>query len=125
MKCIHYFASTYYSEMGQLRDSAKEARQEQKLRRLDKLKRRAAPKTTKLKQGLQKDTGTRDEDSETDSSGENISDTEEGSTASRAKKVSKRRRAKLPVDTDMYKIFDGSALMAIGEAQRTVHNPLY
>lgn len=117
LKCIHYFASTYYGEMGQLRDSPKEYRQEKKLRRLKKLERLAVHTAAKLRPGLRQNYVAQDEDNEAGSSEEEISGTDEESSAGKAKKVFKRRQAKPLVGTDMYKIFDGSALMTIGEVQ--------
>ncbi|EKM59897.1 uncharacterized protein PHACADRAFT_158312 [Phanerochaete carnosa HHB-10118-sp] len=120
LKCIHYFASTYYSEMGQLRDSSKEYRREKKLRRLKKLERLAARTAARLRPGLQQNHDAQDEDNEAGSSKDDISDTDEESSVGKVKKVSKRRQAKPLVGTDMYKIFDGSALMTIGEVQWTL-----
>lgn len=117
LKCIHYFASTYYSEMGQLRDSSKEYRREKKLRRLRKLERLAAHTAAKLRPSLQQNHVAQNENNEASSSEEESSGTDEKSNAGKAKKVSKRRQAKPLVGTDMYKIFDGSALMTIGEVQ--------
>lgn len=118
LKCIHYFASTYYSEMGQLRDSSKEYRKEKKLRRLKRLQKQADRKAAAA-QSDQKAGDGEDESSATSSSEEEETESEDESTTSKAptsKKGSRNvRRAKALAGADMYKIFDGSALMAIGK----------
>lgn len=115
LKCIHYFASTYYSEMGQLRDSSKEYRKEKKLRRLARLERQAALETDKFVDG---DLQSEEEESESSSSEEDESESDDKSIESKvvkSKRKSRNSRRSLPhVDVDMYKVFDGSALMAMG-----------
>ncbi|GJE87497.1 hypothetical protein PsYK624_035800 [Phanerochaete sordida] len=113
LKCIHYFASTYYSEMGQLRDVSKEYRQEKKQRRLKRLEDSSARRATKRRSVTQEREGPQGEDSEQGSSEEETSDDSEEATDG-PRKISKRRQARPLVGTDMYKLFDGSALMAIG-----------
>lgn len=111
LKCIHHFASTYYSEMGQLRDSSKEYRREKKLRRLKRLEQQAAKRASDSANcNLPDDEGTSETNSSKDSS-------EEESVAEKSGKLRKprnTRRHRPQVDRDMYKVFDGSALMAIG-----------
>lgn len=112
LKCIHYFASTYYSEMGQLRDASKEYRREKKLRRLKRQEQ--LRRTTKSRSASQLSDVLSDQDEERSSGESSDTDEESGVSVGKGKKVSKRRQAKPLVGTDMYKILDGSALMAIG-----------
>ncbi|OCH94504.1 hypothetical protein OBBRIDRAFT_823441 [Obba rivulosa] len=115
LKCIHYFASTYYTGTGQLYDATREVRREKKRRRLKKLQ--------ALVDESRQAARARDEATTTDldhaqSSGEDESESgeseeEEEGNKGKGKTVSSRTRA-APANTDMYKIFDGSALMVIG-----------
>lgn len=102
--------------MGQLRDSSKEYRREKKLRRLKRLERQAqsgAGKSVDDNQ-LNEDEG----DSERSSSEEDNSEGEEQINTGKAEKSRRKSRnthqSNPHVGTDMYKVFDGTALMAIG-----------
>ena len=113
MKYIHYFASTYYTELGQLRDSGREYRREKKLRRLQRLSKMAAQKAGKD----DKMDGEEEDSDEPDSSEAEGTDSDNESTVSKSRKAPRiARRTKQLAGTDMYKTFDGSALMAIGAA---------
>ncbi|OBZ70217.1 hypothetical protein A0H81_09557 [Grifola frondosa] len=115
LKCLHYFASSYYSATGQLVDAAREARHERKLRRLERRRRQ------RIDAGIQSlrsdeeehDSSTEEEDEQVQhEDDEEDNDDKEGT---RARKIGRRRRSKESLYLrDMYKSFDGSALMAIG-----------
>ena len=47
LKCLHYFASTYYTAMGQLYDVGREFRKERKMRRAGKLKKTASASSSR------------------------------------------------------------------------------
>jgi hypothetical protein len=112
LKSIHYFASTYYTELGQLRDCSREYRKGKKLKHLKKLSKIAVRRA----EGHAKTTG-EDEESE-ESSSEESTESEDDSNTSNAVKSTKglrnARRSQPLLGADMYKVFDGSALMAIG-----------
>jgi len=125
LKCIHYFASTYYTEMGQLRDSSREHRKEKKRRKLQKMKSVPWSKAA----DLQKEASTCDDSGDDTSSGSSSSSEEDEANSradgGKAKKPSRKghskrdgkqsvRRQTAYLNTDMYKVCDGSALMAIG-----------
>ena len=97
MKCIHYFASTYYSEMGQLRDCTREYRKEKKRKRLERLKAEETAARISFSR---------------ESSLDAISQHDGSQTAETTKEQS--RSTSTNTGVDMYKLFDGSALMAIG-----------
>lgn len=110
LKCIHYFASEYYAAHGQLSDLAKEARKEAKLNK---------------RQQLDGVVNERDDehDERVSTSREAGVENEEHVEEDTAKEVKPKRRggrkagkkwAEARLRRDMYKAFDGSALMAIG-----------
>ncbi|KAF8076864.1 hypothetical protein FPV67DRAFT_1715388 [Lyophyllum atratum] len=94
LKSIHYFASTYYHERGQLINLTKEYRQMRKQRRLLRLEQQEKVETAReTSEGYEKE-----EDS--------MKPVRRGG---RVKGAGKRTHPK-----DMYKVLDGSALVAIG-----------
>ena len=102
--------------MGQLQDSSRVYRQEKKRRRLAKA-RQASEETDAV--GEKSDTSTpnhvppqRDMVEETRGRGDFSKDQTKFIDRSRCESRSEKGRPRL--DTDMYKVFDGSALMAIG-----------
>lgn len=129
LKCIHYFASTYYSEMGQLRDSSRQYRKEKKQKRLKRLQATLPSQSEKHAGQAQSENWNQEDDSlssEEESKG-NERETGQTSKSTGCKRRRKRARAER-VQTghtaaDMYKVLDGSALMAIGTTHyvRGVH----
>ncbi|KAI0340823.1 hypothetical protein BDW22DRAFT_1333698 [Trametopsis cervina] len=125
LKCIHYFASTYYAEMGQLRDSSRDHRREKKRRKLERSEASSSTRVARPGKKINGVDGAYDEASSSsseDSENETLEAEEQ-----RAKRVSTdksgvgRRKRRIRTETahadvDMYKICDGSALMAIGNA---------
>ncbi|TFK94900.1 hypothetical protein K466DRAFT_535073 [Polyporus arcularius HHB13444] len=118
LKCLHHFASSYYTAMGQLYDATREARQERKIRRLAKRKESGTASSSRAASSDATKVGVDGEDTgeeSTESSDEDEDAYEaESPTKNSSSKRKKRRRGKHPMDKDMYKIFDGSALVALG-----------
>ncbi|CDO77197.1 hypothetical protein BN946_scf184747.g10 [Trametes cinnabarina] len=128
LKCLHFFASTYYTAMGQLYDGTREARKERKARRLEKLK--AATKEARLQRAhsealVEHDPPHDSGEEEVELGDEDIEDlTDEDAAVAQPgdadagtdKKSRKKKRPRQvrPMEKDMYKIFDGSALVALG-----------
>ena len=103
LKCLHHFAANYYSEKGQLIDSTRIARQ----------KKRAKKKAKSA------DPGSRSSSQSTMDSisgeGSDDGDTETSSTPSVTSQTSKQKgRQGADLVKDMYKMLDGSALVALG-----------
>ena len=118
MKCIHYFASTYYGEMGQLRDCTREYRKEKKRKRLERLKaEEAAPRTSTSRESSLDENRLQKTNHELNAS---IGDHEKVSQRDGSQTAEIRKQPSQSISTntgvDMYKRFDGSALMAIGES---------
>ena len=103
MKAIHYFASHYYDQMGQLYDATKFSRSEEKRRKEEKKAlQQAGPSRHVSTSNNSADIG------EDDGADNDI----EGTRRKRRKGASKhdaQHRMR-----DMYKAFDGTALIAIG-----------
>jgi hypothetical protein len=112
LKCIHHFASQHYGSAGQLFDSAAQYRKEKKeKRRLRMLETEASGS---------KDSGNTQE-VDSDEEGEDDESVAEGSSNSKSKnkdkgkgKVKHRGPRKKVTERDMYKAFEGSALLCIG-----------
>lgn len=110
--------------MGQLRDSSREFRKEKKRRKLQKLTEATSKYGKKRERVVSEDEedSETDRDEEADGEGEEKSVEEDGEQVNRTNKVAgaKRKRQRdvrrqiAHAMTDMYKICDGSALMAIG-----------
>ena len=98
LKCIHYFASTYYNERGQLFNGSREFRQQ---RKINKLKRRQEMETQSASTSLR---GTPDAD--TNQVEEEPKKPRRGGRVKGAGRVIHRK--------DMYKVMDGSALVVLG-----------
>ncbi|KAI0751166.1 hypothetical protein C8Q80DRAFT_1343025 [Daedaleopsis nitida] len=114
LKCLHYFASTYYTAMGQLSDVTREVRKERKIRRARKQGKASGPSSSPEVIDI--------DDISEDS--QDPFDTEDGTTqvpqndVGRPEARKKRRpRERRPMEKDMYKLFDGSALIALGNSQ--------
>nr|VWP01992.1 Uncharacterized protein [Ganoderma boninense] len=126
LKCLHYFATTYYTAMGQLYDASREFRKERKKRRAQKLEKTEATSSSPLSAGQEFNdplSGSGEEDFEFDENeegeeDEEVDEEEEEERGEGDKKRSKARerrpRGPQHVTKDMYKLFDGSALMALG-----------
>ncbi|KAM5542391.1 hypothetical protein V8D89_003850 [Ganoderma adspersum] len=118
LKCLHYFASTYYTGMGQLYDASREFRRERKIRRAQKLKKAVAASSSPLSADKEFDDpqgSSGEEDIDFDEEEEEEGVDEEGEEGEKKTENQKRRpRASQHVAKDMYKLFDGSALMALG-----------
>ncbi len=100
MKCIHHFASNYYSERGQLSNSTRDYRRNRKARQLAKLDNKSHVKV-------------RGEGEKREEKGDTEEDNADEEDSSPARKRARHRREKY-LFWDMYKIMDGSSLMAIG-----------
>ncbi|KAI0694375.1 hypothetical protein C8T65DRAFT_711013 [Cerioporus squamosus] len=120
LKCLHHFASSYYTAMGQLYDATREARQERKLRRLAKRRENATASSSRAasSEATKVDIDGGGSDEETTESSEDDDDAVDREFPAKGGKSSgkkKKRRVHIhPMDKDMYKIFDGSALVALG-----------
>ncbi|KAJ3553656.1 hypothetical protein NM688_g3491 [Phlebia brevispora] len=117
LKCIHHFASTYYNEMGQLRDSTREYRTERKRKRVERLKSEGDSMNGSLSRQMSADPSEGQSQDQVDvNEGDLDGETEdklEGSNAKR-RRIRARQRRNDHTSIDMYKMLDGSALMAIG-----------
>ncbi|KAI0638633.1 hypothetical protein C8Q77DRAFT_1070779 [Trametes polyzona] len=128
LKCLHYFASTYYTAMGQLYDGSREFRKQKKARRLEKASRasEAVERSREKSEGAGSHeaphNSSEDELDPSDHEDEGPADDhpapQEGSSsapqaAGKARKRKGPRRVR-PLEKDMYKVFDGSALVALG-----------
>jgi len=106
LKCIHYFATEFYTDRGQLLDATRDARREKKQRKLEKQRRQRESEN----RASETENSTSDEESvEID----NRSGTGESSSVA-AKGGKGKERLHGQRVRDMYKIFDGTALMALG-----------
>ncbi|KAI1795002.1 hypothetical protein LXA43DRAFT_1080308 [Ganoderma leucocontextum] len=120
LKCLHYFASTYYTAMGQLYDASREFRKERKIRRAQKLKKTGAASSSdpqpagKDVNDPQDSSGEEDIEFSEDEEEEEEADKEGEEDDKRMKRRKTRPTASRHVAKDMYKLFDGSALMALG-----------
>ncbi|KAH8118846.1 hypothetical protein DFH11DRAFT_1723684 [Phellopilus nigrolimitatus] len=127
LKCIHHFASEYYSANGCLFDAAREARRQRKERKLRKLEKRARRQNEEPVDddqdsqldfdGSSKSNGN---DMEEDDENRNSDGVADSGKEKRSQKYDKKKKGRSKGDKekmlrrDMYKAFDGSALMAIG-----------
>ncbi|KAF8878588.1 hypothetical protein CPB84DRAFT_1688279 [Gymnopilus junonius] len=144
LKCIHRFASEFYTERGQLLNISREYRKERKQRALQKRARneKRADKRKEDHEDSAAPSGSESEFSESEtppqdaddnsedeeSSGREVSDggeNDEGGSSSKNTKGKGEAKSKKPwkrkgrrrtdkLYTDMYKMFDGSAMMALG-----------
>ncbi|KAI0329637.1 hypothetical protein GY45DRAFT_1252446 [Cubamyces sp. BRFM 1775] len=128
LKCLHYFASTYYTAMGQLYDATREARKRKKARRLEKAK--AVSGRSRSHDAQSEELGNHEPqhssgEEEVEPSDEEVEElmnedhVEEQRVGEGSHNGSRLRRKKgprqlRPMQKDMYKIFDGSALVALG-----------
>lgn len=114
---MHYFACKYYTAMGQLRDSTKGSRRSRTARRKRKLQPSEdggeAEEPTSEPHGEPGSTG---EESLSSSDSEDKEEEEEGEGTNVGYRPQTRRRRERRASPNMYKAFDGSALMAICES---------
>ncbi|TFY75670.1 hypothetical protein EWM64_g8343 [Hericium alpestre] len=115
LKCIHHFASTYYASQDQLFNATREYRAQKKLRRLSRMRGDSADIKGKKRQENDEDEDEKDEDdSEDDDADEEEHDEGEEGDESMFRRRKRSFRSRSELRRDMYKMFDGSALMAIG-----------
>ncbi|RPD67459.1 hypothetical protein L226DRAFT_477930 [Lentinus tigrinus ALCF2SS1-7] len=120
LKCLHHFASSYYTAMGQLYDATREARQERKIRRLAKRQEAGTASSSRAasSEATKVDVDEEDSGEESSESSEGDEDVDEAESPTKDGKTSRKKRRRRverhPMDKDMYKIFDGSALVALG-----------
>ncbi|KLO14513.1 hypothetical protein SCHPADRAFT_850845 [Schizopora paradoxa] len=110
LKCVHYFASEYYAAHGQLSDLAKEARKEAKLikqQQLDDIL------NERDDENEEQDSTLREDGVEDDEQVEEGMDNQPKPKRRGGRKAGKKW-GEARLRRDMYKAFDGSALMAIG-----------
>ncbi|KAI0677702.1 hypothetical protein C8Q78DRAFT_105946 [Trametes maxima] len=124
LKCLHYFASTYYTAMGQLYDASREFRKQKKARSAEKS--RATHKPRASSSAVLKGSSVHEAphssgeeeivSSDADPTNEDpVENPASGSKVQVAKTARKRgRRQVRPMEKDMYRVFDGSALVALG-----------
>lgn len=110
LKCIHYFASQYYGSRGELFDSAGDYRKMKKENRRQRMLEVGAsgsqdPKTSQ--------DGNEDQEAESDDPSKVVFPTSESTRVRKEKGISKSGNIK-EKRRDMYKAFDGSALLCIG-----------
>ncbi|KAK0190351.1 hypothetical protein F5146DRAFT_550248 [Armillaria mellea] len=109
LKCVHHFASVYYSERGQLLNASKPYRLERKARQMKRLAKAKREESNDDRDPL-------DEDGHLQDTEQRTADEEESDD----KEARPRRRGQKPKNLigvskrDMYKLMDGTALMAIG-----------
>ncbi|KAK0230175.1 hypothetical protein IW262DRAFT_1521264 [Armillaria fumosa] len=110
LKCVHHFASAYYSERGQLLNASKLYRLERKTRQMKQLAKAKRAEANDDRDPL-------DEDGHLQDTEQPAADEEEPDD----KEARPRRRGQKPKNLigvskrDMYKLMDGTALMAMGE----------
>ncbi|KII94689.1 hypothetical protein PLICRDRAFT_693033 [Plicaturopsis crispa FD-325 SS-3] len=134
LKCIHHFASTYYNEHGQLLNVTQEVRREKKARKLAKLnaaigkRKRVAEVPGNDSHGEEAEgEGAEHKDADANSGEDDGQrsgserDTDDGQAdgaeedgATEGERKSRSRRRPETYVRDMYKMLDGSAMMAVG-----------
>ncbi|KAA1468979.1 hypothetical protein DENSPDRAFT_551518 [Dentipellis sp. KUC8613] len=116
LKCIHHFTSSYYASKGQLYNASRDYR----VRRKEQLKKKKG-KERQRSDGSSEEEDEDEEESQTedDEDGGGGEDEDEGvpdddEDAAIFKRRKRKFRPKEEFRRDMYKLFDGSALMALG-----------
>jgi len=139
LKCIHRFAAEFYTERGQLLNISREYRKQRKKRAqkrarqrlrasrkeegLDSLSGSSSSQSSKSKEDSEGDPAsnaeTEQEEEEEEEAELDSDDHGEGPSTSRniKKKGNAKRKGRRRAElyTDMYKMFDGSAMMALGK----------
>ena len=140
LKCIHRFAAEFYTERGQLLNISREYRKQRKKRTQKRARQRlrasreeglnslsdsSSSESSKSKEDSEEDPASNAEteqesdddreeaDLDLDDHGESPSTSQKMKGKNKVKRKSRRRAGKLY--TDMYKMFDGSAIMALGK----------
>lgn len=108
MKSIHHFAAHYYTERGQLLDASRQYRKEKKARRLQRQKVTGEEKRSRSR-SLVSGSVSEEKDADSEDSAE-FSEDDNPDT----KEADVKRKKKKTYPKDMYKVLDGSALMAMG-----------
>ncbi|EJD01711.1 uncharacterized protein FOMMEDRAFT_158865 [Fomitiporia mediterranea MF3/22] len=122
LKCIHYYASEYYTARGCLFDAPAESRRATKARKHEKLRNAVAEDSGQVVLGenisrLDSDGSGHPSDGSDDDADKRSEKDGDGKASRRQPvglKKGKRQKLKEIPRRDMYKAFDGSALMAIG-----------
>jgi len=132
LKCIHRFASEFYTERGQLLNISREYRKQRKKRarkRLRALREEAglsSPSGSSSSESSESDGDSensgsdagKDQEDEEAEAGPDPDDHGEGPSNPQGMKGKTKRKVPQPsgkLYNDMYKLFDGSAIMALGE----------
>ncbi|TFY71277.1 hypothetical protein EVG20_g1731 [Dentipellis fragilis] len=115
LKCIHHFTSSYYASKGQLFNASYEYR----VRRKEKLRKKKGKERQRNDDSSQEeDEGDEEsqteEDEQDDEVEEDEGDADEDEDAAIFKRRKRKLRPKEEFRRDMYKLFDGSVLMALG-----------
>lgn len=118
MKFIHYFASEYYAANGLLFDASREFRKERKVRKMQKLRNLTLKKMRRRNAESEEDENSGESEEGSNASEINSSGEEESSKDQKKPQRGAQRKGKAP-SRDMYRAFDGSALMAIGMCKET------
>ncbi|KIY53906.1 hypothetical protein FISHEDRAFT_68473 [Fistulina hepatica ATCC 64428] len=113
LQCIHHFASEHYTSRGMLLNSSKDYRAQKKARRARRLSERARTSSSSDEDTFH------DNDESHDEHSLRKDEIEEGEDAKKSKGKGKKRDTRrlgyrTDVMRDMYKVMDGSALVAIG-----------
>lgn len=111
MKSIHHFSAHYYTDRGQLLNATRQYRKEKKARRL--MRQQTKTEINKSRSGSLVSKGVSDE-KEMDSEDDSDKSSEEDDNSDSKLEASVIRKKKKTYPKDMYKVFDGSVLMALG-----------
>ena len=112
LKCIHHFASLYYTSQSQLSDVTREFRYARQAKNQNKLVEGKGGQ-----KGRDRDVDADDDEQSSEIGDDSEEEIQEGGgdvDGSARSKRRRKRRTRKELKRDMYKIFDGSALMAIG-----------
>lgn len=114
MKFIHYFASEHYAANGLLFDASREFRKERKVPKMQKLRKRTLKKMRRQGAEFEDDKSSGESEEGSDSDNSSSGGGEPSNDQKKLRGVP--RKGKAP-SRDMYRAFDGSALMAIGNSK--------
>lgn len=118
MKFIHYFASEHYAANGLLFDASREFRKERNVRKMQKLRKLTLEKMRRREAESEEDEDSGESEKGSSASENNSSGEEESFKDQNKSQRGAPRKGKAP-SRDMYRAFDGSALMAIGMCKET------
>ncbi|KAK0499475.1 hypothetical protein EDD18DRAFT_1070022 [Armillaria luteobubalina] len=109
LKCVHHFASAYYSERSQLLNASKLYRLDRKAREMKRLAKANRAEANDDRDPL-------DEDGHLQDTEQPVADEEPDDKEARPRRRGQKPKTLIGVSRrDMYKLMDGTALMAIGE----------